>query len=527
VAAAAAAVSGVTGATVWSDIPTGRLVVTALTALAAGAVVTAARLVPRVRAGRRSAVTIERRLLARGWKPAWLRARLDFVAVGAGFAILAGNVLAGGLRPTPVEGQALALSFYVLLAPIALWVGATLLAARLLLALLARWSRPDRQRPLTSWPSAVMRWLGRRPARTTVALVLGALAVAFGTEVSTFVATYRSAKVADTRAAFGADLRLVPTADRVQGLPPLGPDVRATTTIRSVPARVGSDRKTVMALDPGSYRAVAAAAPRIVRGGGLDALFRGRGGVLVAQEIATTLAVTPGDTLPVTVFPDDLDRSQKIDLHVVGVYRALPPTDPPSELVIATPTLPAPAPPEDLYLARVAPGRDPDRVAAALRPRLTAFSVTTIRDRTRLQQRSLTALNLDGLGRIEEGAAGLMAAVGVGLLGAFLVLERRRELAVLRTVGAGTREILTGPLVEGLLATSGSLVLGIPVGLGLGALAVRVLGLFFALPPPLASVPVGRLVTLAALVIGTSGVAFGLALRAATRVDPGPVLRET
>jgi uncharacterized repeat protein (TIGR01451 family) len=62
-------------------------------------------------------------------------------------AILAGNLMVGGLKPMPVAGQALALSFYVLLAPVAVWVGASLLVVRGLLALLSRTSRRRTRAP--------------------------------------------------------------------------------------------------------------------------------------------------------------------------------------------------------------------------------------------------------------------------------------------------------------------------------------------------------------------------------------------
>jgi putative ABC transport system permease protein len=175
----------------------------------------------------------------------------------------------------------------------------------------------------------------------------------------------------------------------------------------------------------------------------------------------------------------------------------------------------------------VATGRQPAAVAAALRAGAgNAFGVATIAQRVRVQQRTLTALNLDGLGRIEAGAAGLIAAIGVGVLGAFLVLERRREFALLRTVGAGTGAILTGPATEGAAATLGSLVIGVPVGVGLAMVAVRVLGLFFTLPPPLVTIPAVALLELSAFVLVVSGSALGLALNRVRRVDVAPVLRE-
>ena len=114
----------------------------------------------------------------------------------------------------------------------------------------------------------------------------------------------------------------------------------------------------------------------------------------------------------------------------------------------------------------------------------------------------------------------------VAILGAFLVIERRREFAVLRSVGADTRQVVTGPAVEGLIAVLGSLLIGIPVGLGLSMLGVRVLGLFFQLPPPLIVVPVLALTLLVLFICAASAAAMVAALTAVTRIRAASVLRE-
>jgi putative ABC transport system permease protein len=524
--AAGAGVSVVVGHAVWRDIPAGRLAQTVLLSVVMGAIIIGARLVPMLRSGRRSSIAVARRHLEERHTPLWLRSRADVTLMLVGAAILGGNLLIGGLKPTPVEGQTAALSFYVLLAPLALWIGTTLLIVRGLLALLARRSRPERAAPLTTWRATLLRWLGRRPARTFGAVVLGALAVAFGTEVATFVATYGHAERADARAAFGADLRLTPTGAQAH-LPPLGPGIVATAPIRTIPGRAGSDRKNIMAIEADSYSA-AVVSPQITRGGGVAALAADRSGVLIAEEIARGFQLAPGDTLPVTVFPDEPGALQKLDLHVVGVYRAFPPTDPLSEMVVTTAALTRPLPAPDFYLARVARGRSPDEVAANLRggSAASSFSVTTIAENIRQEQRGLTAVNLHGLSRIEVVGAGLIAAIGVGVLGALLVLERRRELAILRTLGADTRHVLAGPLLEGAVASIGSLVIGVPVGIGLGIIAIHVLNLFFALPPPLVVVPLGEVVALAVLVVATSAVALGIVLLTIGRRGVAAVLRE-
>ena len=530
--AGGAAVAALEGVPPWRGLTAGDLALAVGAAIGIGAVTTAVRVLLLVRAGRRAQVVSERRLLEPGWRPLWLRAHLDLVAIGVGLCILGIDLATGGLRPSPIpaaQGSTLGLSFYVLLAPIALWIGITLLAVRFMLGFASRWARPDRSGALASWRGACLRWLGRRPARAAVALVLGALAVAFATDVATFVATYGSAKRADAAAAFGADLRLTP-GDPLYKLPSLGSGITAVSPMREVPSRVGSDRKTILAIDLHSYSQATTGTPSMESGQGVGALRRDPTAVLVAKEIATDLGVAPGDNLPLTLFPDDQDKSRNINLHVAGVFRSFPPSNPFAELVMATAGLPPylVAPP-DFYVARTRPGDQPAAVAASLRSRAEVhkqFAVATLAEQQQLGPRSLTALNLDGLKRIEAVGAALIAAVGVAVLGAFLVFERRREFAVLETVGADTAHIVSGPALEGSAAVLGSLLVGLPLGLLLGLVDVRVLGLFFTLPPPLLSFPGGTIGALVGLVLVTSAAALAAALVAVRRAGTPTALRE-
>jgi putative ABC transport system permease protein len=82
------------------------------------------------------------------------------------------------------------------------------------------------------------------------------------------------------------------------------------------------------------------------------------------------------------------------------------------------------------------------------------------------------------------------------------------------------------PAIEGAVAVVGSLAVGVPVGIGLAMLGIRVLGLFFTLPPPLVVVPTGALLGLAGLMIAASAVAMGVTLWVVARRSATPVLRE-
>jgi putative ABC transport system permease protein len=268
----------------------------------------------------------------------------------------------------------------------------------------------------------------------------------------------------------------------------------------------------------------------MINGPGPSGFRRQPFGVLVAQEIATDLGVRIGDNLPVTLFPDDQDLSRNVNLRVVGTFRSFPPSNPYAEMVVSTSAIPAylirhP----DFYLARAAGGRPPAAVAAALRSRpglRKHFAVTTLAEQAHFGPRSLTTLNLNGLKGIEAIGAALIAAVGVAVLGAFLVFERRREFAVLEATGADSYHIIAGPAQEGVVAVLGSVLIGVPLGLVLGVLVVRVLGLFFTLPPPLLAVPVWNLVGFVLLMVITSSLALGASLIAVARVGATAALRE-
>jgi putative ABC transport system permease protein len=522
-ATAALTVGAVTGRQVWRQIPADRLAVTAATALVAGALTVMVRVVPLIRAARRGEVAVERRALERGWAPAWRGARLDLTAVAVGAGILLINVVTGGLKQVPIEGQVLALAFYVLLAPIALWLGLSLLVVRGLSTLLTRRTAPERSRPLTSWTATAFRWLGRRPARTGVALVLGTLAVAFGTNVVTFVATYEAAQRNDRQAGFGADLRITPPTGAA-GVPS-HPGIAAVTPIRLLPARVGTDRKSIIAIDPATYLGAGRVGPELLDGEGVEALRRDPQATLVHAEIADGFALGVDDTLTLTLYPD-ADNPRNLKLRIAGVYRSFAPNEPFSELVMNAAAIPQPAPAPDFFMATVAPGYTPGQVAADLRAAVPGLGTQTIEQSTLSEQRSLTTLNVRALGRLESVAAGLAAAVGVAVLGAFLVLERRREAAILRACGATTRQVLTPPATEGAVAVLGSLLIGIPVGVGVSMLSLRVLGLFFTLRPPLIVLPVGPLGLLAGSLVGTALIALGVTLRRVTRANPADALRE-
>ncbi len=121
----------------------------------------------------------------------------------------------------------------------------------------------------------------------------------------------------------------------------------------------------------------------------------------------------------------------------------------------------------------------------------------------------------------------MIAALGTAVLGAFLLLERRREYAVLRAIGATTRQLLVPPALEGGLTIVASLALGLPVGIAMTAISTRVLNPLFSLSAPTVRVPWPALAGLVGLVLGATLVTLAVSLAAIGRLRVVTVLRDT
>lgn len=209
-----------------------------------------------------------------------------------------------------------------------------------------------------------------------------------------------------------------------------------------------------------------------------------------------------------------------------GIYRLLAPSNPFAEAAVGVGALPPsslPAP--DFHLARVAPGQSVSRVRSETPWARLGVSASSISDPSARDRRSLTGLSLDGLGTLEAVAAVIAASLGVGVLGAFVVSERSREFAALRALGVERGRLAAHPLLEMAGVLGASVFVGLPLGIGLAAIAVRVMPLFFVLPPTLVIVPLGSLAWLVLAVVLVGSLLAAGALVAAVRSRPAALLR--
>jgi len=546
---AALAVTALLGASSWRGVNTSSIVFSSVLALLVGLSVTAVTLRAGTQAARHTGVAAQRAQLDPVAEPAWRRRRLDLVAIGVGIGVLILNYVSGGFRAASTEGQTLSLSFYLLLAPMALWVGFALLGIRVVTWWLRRATRPQRARPLGTWPGAALRFLGRRPGRSAATALIGVMAVAFGTNLLSFVHTYDVAKRAEASLSIGADLRITPAQSNPPPVPPLqSPDIAASTPVRIVSIAVGTDKRVGYAVDPATFVATVPAGPIDAAGGPVDrtALATDPSAVLISATFAKDFNVAVGD--PVNVgLPDGQGATRTVVLRAAGLFTTATPATPGADLVLgvgafalptSTPVAPnpvptaatTPLPAPDFYLARLAPGADVTAVAARLVQAAgpsANYTVQTFTTALAAEQSTLATLNLNGLSRIEVAGTITIATLGIALLGAFLVLERRREYAVLRSLGASTAQVLIPPALEASLTLVVSLILGVPIGLLMTTITTRVLTPLFSFSPALVAVPIGSLALLVAAVVATSALAIGLALGFVARLRTVTTLRES
>jgi putative ABC transport system permease protein len=517
------------------------LAISAALAMAAGVVTTGLALyVPGRRALARE-TNEERRELEVGTTPAWLRLRLDIILIGGAAVVWLVTVLAGGFKPTSAEGQSVSLSFYTLLAPLLGWLGATLLAVRVLLLLGGRLSR----RRSGGFGGAASGILRRSVERRSLALASGviavALAVAFGSSLALLVSTYETEKQADARFVVGGDVRVTPSVAAPQSNT-FGSQLQVAGVIAVTPvgqtssAVVGTDKRTLVAIEPGGFAKVASLPDYffsdISSQAAIAALEKDAAAVLISTEMARTFNVQAGDQVRAQL-PGPGGKPVPVTFHAAGLFKDFPGYPQGIDLVgnlafyqAATGSTRA-----DLFLIRTADG-SPSGVRQAAQHlkssagRASPILVETTATAFNRDASSLTAVNMRGLGSLETLFTILMSGVGIAIFVFGLLLERRKEYVTMWALGMRFGQLRALVLGEAAAVAVCSLVIGGAVGAGMAVMFVQVLTPLFTIPPNTLTLPVGELAMLATLVLGGMALSALLSARSLRRLHPAELLRE-
>ena len=507
-------------------------------ALAAGVLTTALALyLPGRRALSREVNEELREMEAEQSVPAWLRLRLDLAFLLAAALVATITYLAGGYKPTTAEGQSVSLSFYVLLAPLLGWIGASLLGVRLLLALARRLPDSTGGRFGSTTAGTLRRSLRRRSQALASGVIAISLAVAFGVSLTLFIGTYQMEKLNDARFVVGSDLRVTPSvvsrqpSSYASSLKLAG--VAAVSPVLTGNAIVGTDKRALAAVDPASLQQVAALPDSFFIGSSaaaaLSALRTDPSGILVSDELARTFNVQPGDPVNVRL-TNAAGKLQPATFHAIGRFKNFPGFPQGIDLVAnlgyyqaATGTTAV-----DFFLVKATRPDDASvgSLAAILRSGAVPVLVDTTSTAVNRDQSSLASLNLRGLGRLESLYTVLMSAAGVAIFTFGLLLQRRKEYVTMRALGMRMSQVRTLVLGEAGTVAGLSLVLGSLVGLGMAILFVQILTPLFTIPPTSLAVPAAQLGLLGAAVVGATAAAALVAGSTLRRLSLVELLRE-
>jgi putative ABC transport system permease protein len=343
----------------------------------------------------------------------------------------------------------------------------------------------------------------RRTAATAAALMIGLALVA---AVGVLGASLKQSVRRDVAAALTADYVVTPTAvgigpDAYDALT-RAPGVGTVTGLRGGSARLADATVSVSALDPAALgRTVTLETDR-------GEAELGPGTVLVADDTARERHLEIGRTVPVT-----WEDGERGELRVAGTYA-------PNQLLgdYLVDDSAADHFARRLYVAALidADG-DPAPVRTALDDALRPYPAVLVQDTGQFV--AATAKQVDQLVRFLQLLLAL--SVGIALLGvantlALSVLERTRELGLLRAVGMQRRQVKAMVQVEAVLVAVFGGLLGLVVGVGFGIALQRALadqGI------PALSIPVGQLLLYVLLAASAGMTAAWLPARRAAKLD--------
>jgi putative ABC transport system permease protein len=295
------------------------------------------------------------------------------------------------------------------------------------------------------------------------------------------------------------------------------PEVGAALPVLSGHVRAGGARVRVEGIDPDPGARVLDLG---VRTGGLQALDRPGGGLLVSARLAGDHGWRVGSLVPVGFSEVGTIRR----LPVVGIFTRDPlfASDPVLSVDLMDRYFPLGHGQADQTLLRAAPGTDRAALAAAVQRVLTGFPEVTVADPAAYQRER--AGDLGDLG----GALGLLTALvllatAVATLGiantlALAVIERTRELGLLRAVGMTARQLVAMVRWESVIVAVSGALLGLSLGVGLGAVMARAVTVQQAGVATVA-VPVGQLLADLALAGAAGLVAAAVPAHRAGRLD--------
>ncbi len=529
------------GPTLWQQADLANFLLSAFIAFLAGlALTTGATYLP-IRNTLHQEIAQERQELTRAAKkPFWARAYLDLVSLVIAALLFSVNAQGGGFDTTGSEGQTLSLGFIIFFAPLFLWIGATLLLSRVMGGGIQRAGVAIRallRAAFGDLGDMAGREIVRRASEIGAAVVIVALAISFGTSLAIFTRTYQAQKAVAARYELGADIQITRAISLYPDLA-LGnviataPGVRAVSPIKTTQVYVGSSAQTAFGIVPASFANAAFFPDSYLRGltmaQAMQKMAATPDGVLISAQLADAYSVQVGDPILFRVLDNKANQSTQVKGQVLGIVTHFPASQADTFLVVNLPFLAQATndPTVTLFLASASGA--PATVAANIRAQFAAspIQVQDIDTAIVATGRSLTSLNINGLGAIEGLYTLIIASIGLGIFLMAMVYQRAKEFGTMRALGGSaaqvSRFLWSESLTIGLLA----LIIGAAIGFGLSKVFVLLLGALFTIPPTDITIPWTTLFALYALTLAGMIASTLWVNRRLNRMEVDQVLRE-
>ncbi|WP_155300332.1 ABC transporter permease [Deinococcus kurensis] len=499
-------------------------------ALAGVALALSATLLPTWQAVRQSTVTAQRQSVPRTTTPLWQTLYLDVALLALAGLVFWRNAAGGYQLVLAPEGVAKAsVQAEAFIAPVAFWLGGTLLALRLMDRLLRRAALRRLLRPISGHLAAVVAAaLERQGSLLKRGSALVALAVSFAVSTAIFNATYNDQARVDAVLTNGADVTVTggPNA-------PAGTQLAALRTLPGVTdaqplmhrfAYVGADLQDIFGIDAAHFTDVSRLSNTYFKDmtvkEALATLLTTPNAVLVSQETVNDYNLALGDAIHLRLLNAQTHQYQVVPFTFVGVIREFP-TAPKDSFLVANASYLAQRtgnPQAEVALLRVS--GDPARVmqdAQHLTARLPGVQVTDLKSVRSTIASGLTAVNLAGLSRIELSFAVLMLSAATGLVFALGLAERRRTFTVLNALGATRSQLAAFLNGEALVVAGLGGLFGAIIGLGVAQTLIKLLQGVFDPPPEHMLLPWLYLLALVLAAGLSTALALSFAARASTR----------
>lgn len=499
-------------------------------ALAGVALALIAVLLPTWQAIRQSSVAAQRQSVPRHTTPLWQKLYLDLLLLAVAGLVFWRNAAGGYQLVLAPEGVAKAsIQAEAFLAPLAFWLGGTLLALRLMDMLLRRKVLSQLLRPVSGrMADVVAAALERQGALLRRGAALVAMAVSFAVSTSIFNATYNDQARVDAVLTNGADVTVTggPNA-------PAGPQLAALRTLPGVTdaqplmhrfAYVGADLQDIFGINAAHFTDVSRLSNTYFKDmtavQALAKLQATPNALFVSQETVNDYNLALGDPIRLRLLNAKTHQYQVVPFTFVGVVREFP-TAPKDSFLVANASYLAQMtgnPQAEVALLKVS--GNPAKVmqdAAQLTANLPGVQVTDLSTVRSKIASGLTAVNLAGLSRIELSFAVLMLTAATGLVFALGLAERRRTFTILNALGASPPQL--GAFLNGEALTVAGLggLFGAVIGLGVAQTLIKLLQGVFDPPPESMLLPWLYLLTLLLAAALSTALALTFAARASSR----------